>query len=74
MLRKLITYTSTFFAILTFTATSVFSGSDDWKASAWFLKMQDRELFGDKVQADVNVDMNMESIADRYRALKEKNG
>ena len=32
MLRNLITYTSTFFAILTFSATSVFSGSDEWKA------------------------------------------
>ena len=32
MLRNLITYTSTFFAILTLSATSAFSGSDAWKA------------------------------------------
>ena len=32
MLKYLITYTSTFFAILTFSATSAFSGGDDWKA------------------------------------------
>ena len=32
MLRNIITYTSTFFAIFTFSATSAFSGSDDWKA------------------------------------------
>ena len=32
MLRNLITYTSIFFSILTFSTTSAFSGSDDWKA------------------------------------------
>ena len=32
MLNKLITYTSIFFAILTFSTTSAFSGSDEWKA------------------------------------------
>ena len=32
MLRNIITYTSTFFAIFTFSATSAFSGGDEWKA------------------------------------------
>ena len=32
MLRNLITYTSIFFSILTLSATSAFSGSDEWKA------------------------------------------
>ena len=32
MLRNIINYTSTFFAIFTFSATSAFSGGHDWKA------------------------------------------
>ncbi len=49
------------------------AGKEDYKASIWFLKMQDRELFGDKIQADVKVDMNMKTIADKYRERKKKN-
>ena len=32
MLRNIITYTSTFFAIITFSASSAFSGGDEWKS------------------------------------------
>ena len=29
----------------------------DWKASAWFLEMNDRENYGKKIQADVNANI-----------------
>jgi len=37
----------------------------DWKASAWFLEMNDREHYGKKVQADVNANLiTMEQLLD----------
>jgi len=29
----------------------------DWKAAAWFMEMNDRELYGKKIQADVNANI-----------------
>jgi len=43
------------------------AAKDDWKASKWFLEMQDRELYGQKINANITADINMKSIADKYR-------
>ena len=37
----------------------------DWKASAWFLEMNDRENYGKKIQADVNANIvTMDQLLD----------
>jgi len=41
------------------------AGKDDWKASAWFLEMNDRENYGKKITADVNANIvTMEQLLD----------
>ncbi len=39
------------------------AATKDWKASAWFLEMNDRENYGKKIQADVNANfITMEDL------------
>lgn len=42
------------------------AGKKEWRASAWYLEMVDRETFGQKVDQNINVSTNMKSLQDAY--------
>ena len=43
------------------------AGKKDWKASAWFLEMQDRELYGKKLETDLNIkNTDIQNMHDAY--------
>jgi len=46
------------------------AGKTDWRASAWYLEVVDRDSFGKHIEANIKSDINMASIADAF--LKRK--
>ena len=51
-------------AIVKHQSNIVAASKTDWKASRWFLEMQDRETFGQKIQAEVTNVVTMDDLLD----------